>query len=160
MEGDPEREIHQETVRLNGETDTAAFAHRLYTQYLQPLRGAVLLLDGDLGAGKTTFCRALGSVLAVDEPVNSPTFNLLHRHHGKHGILCHYDLYRISEPELEELEFPDLWRDIVDFRFTIHAIEWWRRAGSIHSRLPVFRLALEFQPPDEQRTVHLYRRAP
>lgn len=147
-----------ESVRSNDESDTEAFAHRFFFRQLLDLPGAVLLLDGDLGAGKTAFCRALGRLLGIDEPVNSPTFNLLHQHSGKKGVLCHYDLYRISEMELEELEFPDLWSDVADGRFTIHAIEWWRRAGSIHSRLPVFRIELEFHPPEEHRTIHLYRR--
>ncbi len=154
----PNGEELLETVRSNSEPDTEAFVGHLYSGYLHNLPGAVLLLDGDLGAGKTAFCRALGRLLEVDEPVNSPTFNLLHQHHGRKGILCHYDLYRISEIELEELEFPDLWADRMDDRFTIHAIEWWRRAGSIHSRLPIFRIEIEFHPPEEHRIIHLYRR--
>jgi len=137
---------------------TFGFAHDFLSTYLQGLPGAVLLFDGGIGAGKTTFCRAIGDWLQVSEQVNSPTFNLLHIHHGQRGVLCHYDLYRISEAELDELEFTDLWKSQVDHRFTIHAIEWWRHAGRVVTDLPVFRLAFDYGTDDDQRIIRIFRR--
>ena len=68
----------------------------------------ILLLDGDLGAGKTTFTKGLASSLGIEATVTSPTFTLMKTY--KDGRLClyHFDLYRVKNPEeLEELGFDD-----------------------------------------------------
>ena len=69
----------------------------------------VLLLSGDLGAGKTVLARGIGEALGLDpREVQSPTFTLIREHRGSGGRLVHVDLYRL-EPEqtgalgLEEL---------------------------------------------------------
>jgi tRNA threonylcarbamoyladenosine biosynthesis protein TsaE len=65
--------------------------------------GAVLLLDGDLGAGKSVFARGLARALAVSGPVRSPTFTLLNVYAGRWPFY-HFDLYRLeSEADLSEL---------------------------------------------------------
>lgn len=60
----------------------------------------MLLLDGELGAGKTFFASALIHALGLPEsiPVTSPTFTLMHHYHGKFPI-CHADAYRLERPE-------------------------------------------------------------
>jgi tRNA threonylcarbamoyladenosine biosynthesis protein TsaE len=58
----------------------------------------VVLLIGDMGAGKTTFVQGLGAGLGVDEPITSPTFVLLHTYAG-HMPLHHADLYRLDHLE-------------------------------------------------------------
>ena len=66
--------------------------------------GDVVLLQGPLGAGKTTLAQGIGAGLRVDEPVRSPTFVLLTRHDGGTLPLYHADLYRLdSIEEVEEL---------------------------------------------------------
>lgn len=137
-------------VISNSETDTEKIANQFFNQELSQLPGAVLLLDGQLGAGKTAFVRALGKAMGIVETVNSPTFNLLNQYRQNKSILYHYDLYRISELDLEELEFPDLWNNTIDGQFTIHAIEWWRRAADIKSSLPMFQIDLDFQPEENE----------
>src|SRR4051794_25057361 len=62
-------------------------------EWLAP--GDVLLLRGDLGAGKTVFAQGVAAGLGIDEPVTSPTFTLIHEHHGR-VPLYHVDLYRIG----------------------------------------------------------------
>ena len=63
--------------------------------------GDVVLLYGDLGAGKTEFVKGLAAGLGVDEPVTSPTFALLNVYQGRLPVY-HFDLYRLRS--LEELD--------------------------------------------------------
>ena len=65
--------------------------------------GDLILLSGDLGAGKTTFTQGIAWGLGVQEYAHSPTFILAHEYHGR-VTLHHLDLYRIDDPrEAEEL---------------------------------------------------------
>ncbi|MBN1192644.1 MAG: tRNA (adenosine(37)-N6)-threonylcarbamoyltransferase complex ATPase subunit type 1 TsaE [Coriobacteriia bacterium] len=67
--------------------------------------GDVIALAGDLGAGKTHLVQGVARALGVDEPVTSPTFNLLLVHPGPLP-LYHFDLYRLEqETELEDIGF-------------------------------------------------------
>lgn len=67
--------------------------------------GDVLLLSGDLGAGKTQITKGLAVGLGVVEPVTSPTFNMLLVHEGRLS-LYHFDLYRLDEAgQLEDLDY-------------------------------------------------------
>ena len=59
----------------------------------------VILLDGDLGAGKTTFTQALAASLGILEVVNSPTFSIVNEYDFPEGTLYHFDLYRLDEEE-------------------------------------------------------------
>jgi tRNA threonylcarbamoyladenosine biosynthesis protein TsaE len=58
--------------------------------------GDVVLVSGELGAGKTTFVRGALRSLGVDGPITSPTFVVGHQHVGRHGPLSHLDLYRLA----------------------------------------------------------------
>jgi tRNA threonylcarbamoyladenosine biosynthesis protein TsaE len=65
----------------------------------------VVVLAGDLGAGKTHFAKGVAEGLGVEEPVTSPTFNILLVHPGR-LMLHHFDLYRMEHPEqLEDIDF-------------------------------------------------------
>lgn len=69
------------------------------------LPGDVLLLSGDLGAGKTQLTKGLADGLGVAEPVTSPTFNILLVHEGRIP-LYHFDLYRLEdEAQLEDIDY-------------------------------------------------------
>src|SRR5919109_3484259 len=66
--------------------------------------GDVLLLAGDLGAGKTTFVKGLAAGLGIDPgEVSSPTFTLLHEYRGGRLTLYHADLYRLEKTATEEI---------------------------------------------------------
>lgn len=58
--------------------------------------GDIVLVSGDLGAGKTTFVRGALRSLGVEGPVTSPTFVVGHQHEGTSGPLSHLDLYRLA----------------------------------------------------------------
>jgi tRNA threonylcarbamoyladenosine biosynthesis protein TsaE len=69
----------------------------------------VLLLSGDLGAGKTVLAQGLAEGLGIDPAeVLSPTFNLIREHRGSRGRLIHADLYRLDPDEVEPLGLEEL----------------------------------------------------
>jgi tRNA threonylcarbamoyladenosine biosynthesis protein TsaE len=71
----------------------------------------LVLLRGDLGAGKTTLVKGIAAAFdaASEEDVTSPTFTLIHEYRGPRAILYHIDLYRIDTPrELDTLALDDL----------------------------------------------------
>jgi tRNA threonylcarbamoyladenosine biosynthesis protein TsaE len=85
----------------HSEEETLALASELAAR-LTP--GAVLLLSGDLGAGKTAFVRGLAIGLGIDPAdVSSPTFTLLHEYRGGRLVLYHADLYRLSAADADDL---------------------------------------------------------
>ena len=85
--------------------DTVQFAEKL-ARDLRPRD--VLVLAGDLGAGKTTFTKALCAALGVVDTVTSPTFTLVHEYRGTKLVVCHADLYRLQRTgELSDLGLDD-----------------------------------------------------
>jgi tRNA threonylcarbamoyladenosine biosynthesis protein TsaE len=69
----------------------------------------VLLLSGDLGAGKTVLARGIGEALGITpREVQSPTFTLIREHQGSHGRLVHVDLYRLAPEETAALGLEEL----------------------------------------------------
>jgi tRNA threonylcarbamoyladenosine biosynthesis protein TsaE len=69
--------------------------------------GDVVLVRGELGAGKTTFVRGAARALGVTDPVTSPTFSIGHRYRGKGVSVSHIDLYRLAGLQQEEPELLD-----------------------------------------------------
>lgn len=85
----------------SSEAETRALAARLARELEQ---GAILLLSGDLGAGKTAFTRGLAEGLHIDpELVSSPTFTIVHEYLGGRFPLVHVDLYRVNAADLDEI---------------------------------------------------------
>lgn len=123
-------------VELASEEATARVGEGI-ARHLAP--GDLVLLEGELGAGKTTMARALvhGLGVAEDTHVTSPTFALVHEYSGRCPIL-HADLYRLGDPrELEELGL--LERIGAD---AIVLVEWGERfVGTLGAPTLVLRLA-------------------
>ena len=101
----------------HSEEETQAVARRLAAQ-LKP--GDVVLLSGELGAGKTAFVRGLAVGLGIDpEAVSSPTFTLVHEYRGGRLALYHADLYRLEEAATWDLGLEEL--GVAD---GVLAVEW------------------------------------
>lgn len=62
-------------------------------------KGAVILLVGDLGSGKTTFVQGFCAALGVKEKITSPTFTLMHLYHGVAFDIYHFDFYRLTSSQ-------------------------------------------------------------
>jgi tRNA threonylcarbamoyladenosine biosynthesis protein TsaE len=105
--------------------------------------GAVVLLHGDLGAGKTTLTQGIAHGLGIREPIQSPTFTLV----GEHDGLYHLDLYRLAgEDDLDSFG----WDHYLSPADAITVVEWPERAGSW---LPeeYLLVQMEVTGPDQRR---------
>jgi tRNA threonylcarbamoyladenosine biosynthesis protein TsaE len=93
--------------------------------------GDVIVLAGEMGAGKTAFAQGFAQAVGVDEPVTSPTFTLVHTYHTPRYHLHHADLYRLDRlSEVEDLGLGELvaddgvllveWGDVVESLWREH----------------------------------------
>lgn len=119
------------TIELPDESSTAKLALRFAKALQAP---SVLAFSGEIGAGKTTFIRAMLRALGITSAIKSPTFSLVESYESKGLHIHHFDLYRIEEDtELEYIGFRDYFTDQ-----SICCIEWPQR---VHSTL----LAIDLQ---------------
>jgi tRNA threonylcarbamoyladenosine biosynthesis protein TsaE len=104
-------------------------------------RGDVIVLAGEMGAGKTAFAQGFGAALGVTEPITSPTFTLVHEYHVGKLTLLHADLYRLStQHEVADLALAELaeadgvllveWGDVVGGALGEHLLV---RLDALHS---------------------------
>lgn len=119
--------------------ETEALAARLAAE-LRP--GDVVLLRGDLGAGKTTFVRGACRALGVTRPVTSPTFTIAHRYTGAGLDVSHLDLYRFQTVEPEE------WHTLEPYLDGATCFVEWPDAGE--GLLPAARIAVAFRHIDPE----------
>ncbi|GIP35152.1 tRNA (adenosine(37)-N6)-threonylcarbamoyltransferase complex ATPase subunit type 1 TsaE [Paenibacillus sp. J2TS4] len=135
----------QFTYYAANEQDTSRLAEAL-VPLMAP--GTVLALDGDLGAGKTTFSQALAKALGVTDVVNSPTFTIIKEYEGKTLPFYHMDVYRISEEEADELGLDEYF-----YGGGVTVVEW---ASRIDSLLPAERLTIYIETEGlQERRFHL-----
>jgi tRNA threonylcarbamoyladenosine biosynthesis protein TsaE len=106
-----ETQSHAEALReitTQSSEQTVAFGRSLKGLLTPP---KIVLLRGDLGAGKTTLVKGIAAAFdaAAEEDVTSPTFTLIHEYRGPQANLFHIDLYRIdTQRELDTLALDDL----------------------------------------------------
>jgi tRNA threonylcarbamoyladenosine biosynthesis protein TsaE len=108
---------------------------------------AVWALDGDLGAGKTTFLQAAGKHLGIAEAIQSPTFSLVNEYRLPSGApVYHFDFYRINTPE-EALDIG------VEEYFYSGARCWIEWASCIEPYLPVPRLSIHIRRRENEERI-------
>ncbi|MEP0870251.1 tRNA (adenosine(37)-N6)-threonylcarbamoyltransferase complex ATPase subunit type 1 TsaE [Trichocoleus desertorum AS-A10] len=95
--------------------------------------GSTLLLEGDLGSGKTTLVQGLGAGLGILEAIDSPTFTLINEYMEGRLPLYHLDLYRLQPTEVTELNLESYWEG-ADYPLGIMAIEWAERLPYLPER--------------------------
>lgn len=88
--------------------------------------GSVILLEGDLGAGKTTLVQGIGQGLGITESIVSPTFTLINEYTQGRIPLYHLDLYRLEPREVAALNLETYWEGM-EVEPGIVAIEWAER---------------------------------
>ncbi len=114
---------------------------------LQP--GDTIGLSGDLGAGKSTFTRALLRALGITEDIPSPTFTLVQSYDTGHGTVYHADLYRLNDMRgLYEIGLLD------DMKQGIRMVEWAEKASGFLPENTLW-LKLDFTEDTTQRNLAL-----
>lgn len=101
--------------------------------------GDVVLLSGELGAGKTVFCKGLAAGLGVAEPVVSPTFTLMNEYFGRAVKLCHFDAYRLADAD--EAAAAGL-TDFIGNPECVCAVEWWENVPELFDGLNVVHVSV------------------
>jgi len=126
---------------LSSDAETRSWAAGLAPRFSA---GDVVLLEGPLGAGKTTWVRGLLSGLGFDGAVRSPTFNLIQTFETKPPVM-HADLYRVKGYEGIGLE------DYLDTHLCL--IEWPDRAAGLIDPAACWRLTITFEGPGRRITL-------
>ena len=132
------------TIHTHSAEETTDLGRQLAAE-LSP--GSIVLLRGDLGAGKTTLVKGIaeGFNAAEAEAVTSPTFTLIHEYRGPEVTLYHIDLYRIdTQRELDTLALDDLMEPN-----TILLIEWGEKFERFRNERDV-EIAIEHAGGDER----------
>lgn len=127
-------------IRSDGPGDTQALGEALAARLRA---GDLVLVVGDVGAGKTTLVRAVARALGVTGPVTSPTFTLANRYEARVPVL-HIDAYRLDSPDDEEL---GLLLDDAERHVTF--IEWPQALGG-RAPAPRIAVAIEHQGGDRR----------
>lgn len=123
-------------------------------------RFAVLVLEGPLGAGKTTLMKGLAAGWGVANPeqVTSPTYTLIHEYHRGERSLYHLDLYRIETgAQLDTLGLEDLWQPPPAPEARLIAIEWGEKIAA-HLPRPYLHVRLAIPTPDRRELQAGWRR--
>ena len=130
---------------LENASKTTLFAQilaQVYQQQRVESSGLVIYLEGDLGAGKSFFSRAFIQFFLPQQKVKSPTYTIVESYQTPVGMMHHFDLYRLSDPE--ELEFLAV-RDLLTPPF-VALIEWPQKGEGV---LPKADILIQLQHANE-----------
>ena len=126
-------------IKINDLESMEHFA-KLLAKHLSA--GDIILLNGDLGAGKTTLTQFIGKAMGVKRNINSPTFNIIKSYQGNAFKLHHMDCYRLEDSE-EDLGFDEYFEDEA-----VTLIEW---SVFIESFLPDDHLTINIKTINETK---------
>lgn len=123
------------------ETDTMELAQNIESEKFENM---IICLDGELGSGKTVFVKGFAVALGLDEPITSPTFNLIKEYLNGEMPLYHMDMYRL-EDNFENIGVSDYFS-----KNGVCIIEW---SDLIQDELPEERLDIKFKIIDENTRI-------
>ena len=126
-------------LTLNNSNETIALGERM-AAYLRP--GDVVVLNGDLGAGKTTFTKGIAKGLGIKEIIKSPTFTIIHEYQDGRIPLYHMDAYRLENGGAEDLGLDEYFDGD-----GVSVVEW---AQFAEDELPDEFLAISFKRTDDE----------
>lgn len=113
-----------ETVKIELYANNLVVTQAIAAQLAQLVSaGTIILLEGNLGSGKTTFMQAFGKALGIISTIASPTFTLIDEYTEGRLPLYHIDLYRLEPYQVPSLHLEEYWRG-EDFPLGVVAIEW------------------------------------
>ncbi|MFL2693556.1 MAG: tRNA (adenosine(37)-N6)-threonylcarbamoyltransferase complex ATPase subunit type 1 TsaE [Gammaproteobacteria bacterium] len=134
-------------IVTSNENETMAAGRELAKEILgiQSDRSIIIFLEGELGAGKTTFTKGILKGFDYQELVKSPTYNLVEIHETKNHKVFHFDLYRISEPiELEEIGIDEYLKELGSV-----SIFEWPKNGEAVLPSPDFHVQISYKDTDQ-----------
>ena len=134
-------------IITSNENETIAAGRELAKEILgiQSDRSIIIFLEGELGAGKTTFTKGILKGFDYQELVKSPTYNLVEIHETKNHKVFHFDLYRISEPiELEEIGIDEYLKELGSV-----SIFEWPKNGEAVLPSPDFHVQISYKDTDQ-----------
>ena len=134
-------------IVTSNENETMAAGRELAKEILgiQSDRSIIIFLEGELGAGKTTFTKGILKGFDYQELVKSPTYNLVEIHETKNHKVFHFDLYRISEPiELEEIGIDEYLKELRSV-----SIFEWPKNGEAVLPSPDFHVQISYKDTDQ-----------
>ncbi len=112
----------------NNVKETKKIATDLARKIIKTKKGAVIALEGELGAGKTVFVKGFVKALGVKSKIKSPTFVLMKKYVSRGTNLYHLDCYRVKDEK--DLRIPEL-NEILEASHNIVMIEWAERVRKI-----------------------------
>ena len=130
-----------ESLTLTNRDATIALGKKIGQQLVA---GDVLVLDGDLGAGKTTFTKGLAAGLEIPDIIKSPTFTIIHEYQDGRLPLYHMDAYRLENGGAEDLGLEEYFDGD-----GVSVVEW---AEFVEDELPTDFLAIHFKRTDDDNT--------
>ena len=130
-----------ESLTLTNRDATIALGKKIGQQLVA---GDVLVLDGDLGAGKTTFTKGLAAGLEIPDIIKSPTFTIIHEYQDGRLPLYHMDAYRLENGGAEDLGLEEYFDGD-----GVSVVEW---AEFVEDELPADFLSIHFKRTDDDNT--------
>lgn len=130
-----------ESLTLTNRDATIALGKKIGQQLVA---GDVLVLDGDLGAGKTTFTKGLAAGLEIPDIIKSPTFTIIQEYQDGRLPLYHMDAYRLENGGAEDLGLEEYFDGD-----GVSVVEW---AEFVEDELPADFLAIHFKRTDDDNT--------
>lgn len=131
------------------ETDTVCAGKRIG----ENLRGGeIIVLDSDLGGGKTALTRGIALGLGAEDEVSSPTFTISQVYLGGKFEMHHYDLYRLGEMGLMSEEL----NEVLDMKDAVVVIEWPQLAKSTLPKQRVVHIKIDLQKEDENHRLLVF----